>query len=221
MDIIDAIKNRKSVRKFLDKSVDRKILFEVLDAARWSPSGANCQPWRVEIVTGKTKQRITEAILRAKKEGFMEPPDMDYYPEVWKNPYKERRFKCGLALYSALGIERGDAEARKQAWFRNYEFFGAPVGVLLFMPRVLGTGFLVDMGIFIQSFVLACMDKGLATCIQASLAEYPTLVKEILKVPDDFKMVCGISVGYEDSSDPVNNFRTTRVDVEEFTRWHE
>ncbi len=221
MDIAHAIKKRKSVRSFLGKPVTRETLLEVLEVARWSPSGANCQPWRIEIVTGKTKERITKTILRAKEKGLREPPDIDYYPEIWKNPYKERRFRCGLALYSALGIERGDAESRKRAWLSNYEFFGAPVGILLFMPKALGTGFLIDMGIFIQSLVLSCMNRGLATCIQASLAEYPSIVKDILGVPDDFNMVCGISVGYEDKSSPANGFRTSRIDVEEFTRWHD
>ncbi len=221
MDTIETIKNRKSVRAFQDRPVEREILERVLEAARWSPSGANCQPWRVEIVSGTKKEAITKAILAAKEKGHSEPPDIDYYPDVWKNPYKERRFRCGLALYSALGIERGDTEARKRAWFRNYEFFGAPVGIFLFMPKALGTGFLVDMGIFIQSLVLACTDQGLATCIQASLAEYPSIIRQILKVPEEFRLVCGISVGYEDENAPVNQFRTTRIDVDDFTTWHD
>ena len=220
MDTIEAIKNRKSVRKFLKRPVEKQILIRVLDAARWSPSGANCQPWRVEIVSGKTKDNITRAILEAKAKNLTEPPDIDYYPEVWKNPYKERRFKCGLALYSALGIERGDTDARKRAWFKNYDFFGAPTGIFLFMPKALGTGFLVDMGIFIQSLVLACTNEGLATCIQASLAEYPSIVKQILNVSDEFRLVCGISVGFEDKSAPVNQFRTTRIKVDDFVGWH-
>ncbi|NPA94943.1 MAG: nitroreductase [Thermodesulfobacteria bacterium] len=221
MDTASAIRERKSVRKYLDRPVSKEVLYKVLDIARWAPSGANCQPWRVEVVSGETKDKITKAILEAKAKGHTEDPDIDYYPEVWRNPYKERRFKCGLALYSALGIERGDSEGRRRAWFRNYEFFGAPVGVFVFMPKSLGTGFLVDIGIFIQSFTLACLDQGLGTCIQASLAEYPSIVKSILSIPDDFRLVCGISVGYEDTSAPVNQFRTTRIEVDEFTNWHE
>ncbi len=220
MDTIEAIRKRKSVRKFLKRPVEKQMLVRVLDAARWSPSGANCQPWKVEVVSGRTKENITRAILEAKAKNFTEPPDMDYYPEVWKNPYKERRFKCGLALYSALGIDRGDTDARRKAWLRNYEFFGAPTGIFLFVPRALGTGFLVDMGIFIQSLVLACTNEGLATCIQASLAEYPSIVKQILGVSDQFRLVCGISVGFEDESAPVNQFRTTRIEVDDFVGWH-
>ncbi len=221
MDTTEAIRNRKSVRKFLKKPVEKQTLIRVLDTARWSPSGANCQPWRVEIVSGLTKENITKAILEAKAKNLTEPPDIDYYPKVWENPYKERRFRCGLALYSALNIKRGDAKARKKAWLRNYEFFGAPTGIFIFMPNALGTGFLVDIGIFIQSLVLACTNEGLATCIQASLAEYPSIVKKILGVSEDFRLVCGISVGFEDKSSPVNQFRTTRIDVTEFVSWHD
>ncbi len=221
MDTIEAIRTRKSVRKFLNKPVEKEIIYKILDAARWAPSGANCQPWRVEIVSGTTKEKITKAILEAKANNVSEPPDIEYYPKTWKNPYKERRFKCGLALYSALGIERGDTTARKEAWFRNYEFFGAPLGLFLFMPKALGTGFLVDIGIFLQTVVLACTNEGLATCIQASLAEYPSIIKEILNVPEEFRLVCGLSIGYEDKAAPVNQFRTTRIEVEDFTKWHD
>ncbi len=221
MDICTAIKERKSVRKFLDKPVDKNTIKKVLEVARWAPSGANCQPWRVEVVTGKTKDKITNAILEAKAQGVTETPEMDYYPETWKNPYKERRFKCGLALYSAIGIKRGDAEARKEAWYRNYSFFDAPVGLFFFMPKCLGIGYLVDMGIFIQTVALAAMEYGLATCIQASLAEYPKTVKKILEVPDTFSLICGMSLGYEDKEAKINQFRTTRISVDEFVSWHD
>lgn len=170
---------------------------------------------------GKKKDEITRAILEAKEKGITEEPEMDYYPETWKNPYKERRFKCGLALYSAIGIKRGDVEARKEAWFRNYKFFDAPVGLFFSMPKCLGTGYLVDMGIFIQTVALAALDFGLSTCIQASLAEYPNTVKRILDIPDTFSLICGMSLGYEDKNAPINSFRTQRVSIEDFVNWHQ
>ncbi len=221
MDIRTAIKERKSVRKFLDKPVDKRTIEELLEVAKWAPSGANCQPWRVDVVMGKKKDEITRAILEAKEKGITEEPEMDYYPETWKNPYKERRFKCGLALYSAIGIKRGDVEARKEAWFRNYKFFDAPVGLFFSMPKCLGTGYLVDMGIFIQTVALAALDFGLSTCIQASLAEYPNTVKRILDIPDTFSLICGMSLGYEDKNAPINSFRTQRVSIEDFVNWHQ
>ncbi len=220
MEIHQAIRARKSVRKFTDRPVSKALLERLLDIARWSPSGGNCQPWRVEVVTGSAKNQITEAILSARKQGVNESPEFEYYPASWTSPYKERRFQCGIALYSAMKIERRDVAARKDAWDQNYRFFGAPVGLFFFMPASLGKGFLMDMGMFIQTLALAAMEEGLATCIQASLAGYPDIVKECLRVPDDFMLVCGMSMGYEDETAEVNNFRTTRAPVEEFVYWH-
>ncbi len=221
MDVIDAIKNRKSVRAFLDKDVDNKTIRSILDAARWAPSGANAQPWKVAVVKGRTKEQITEELLKAKAENQPMRGDYEYYPEIWKKPYKNRRFQCGVALYNALGIERKDTKGRQEAWFNNYRFFGAPVGIFFFMPKCMGTGYLVDMGIFIQTVVLAAEGHGLATCIQASLAEYPDIVRKILNISDEFSLIGAISLGYEDKSAPCNNFRQSRIEVEEFTSWYD
>ena len=221
MEIKQAIRTRKSVRKFLNRPVLRELLEGVLDAAKWVPSGGNCQPWRVEVATGHTKEQLTESILSAREQGEKESPDLDYYPRSWISPYKERRFECGVGLYKALGIRRGDSEGRKAAWFENYHFFGAPAGLFFFMPRELGTGYLIDMGIFIQTVALAAVDVGLSTCIQASLAEYPAIVREHLNIPEEFLLVCGMSMGYEDENAVVNTFRTTRAPLKEFVTWHE
>ncbi len=221
MNTEEAIRTRKSVRRFQDRPVPRKVVEGLLDIARWAPSGGNCQPWRVDVAAGRAKKEITEAILSARRQGAEECPEFEYYPESWINPYRERRFQCGIALYSAMEIERGDAEARRQAWLENYRFFGAPVGLFFSMPRALGKGFLMDMGIFIQTLALAAVEAGLATCIQASLAGYPRIVKKCLEIPDDFILVCGMSMGYEDRDARVNNFRTTRAPLEEFVSWHQ
>ena len=221
METFEAIRARKSVRKFTDRPVSRTTLEGLLDIARWSPSGGNCQPWRVDIATGMARKQVTEAILSARKQGVKECPEFEYYPESWINPYRERRFQCGIALYSAMGIERGDSNARQEAWEENYRFFGAPVGLFFSMPRALGTGFLMDMGIFIQTLALAAVEAGLSTCIQASLAAYPEAVKKCLDIPDEFILVCGMSMGYEDKKAGVNSFRTPRAPLEEFVSWHD
>ncbi len=221
MNVNHAIRYRKSVRKFLNKPVPRQLIEQVLDTSRWAPSGGNCQPWRVEVVTGKALDRVSSSILSAREQGRKPLPDLEYYPEAWTSPYRERRFNCGIALYSAMGIKRGDAQARQEAWLQNYRFFNASSAMFFFMPQSLGIGFLMDMGIFIQTVALAAMEAGLATCIQASLAEYPDIVRDILQVSDEFMLVCGMSIGYEDIEADVNRFRTSRAELEEFVSWHE
>ena len=221
MDVLEAMRRRASTRAFLDRPVARATIEAMLDAARWAPSGVDSQPWRVAVVTGDTKRRITEQLLAERIAGKPERPDYRYYPEHWDEPYKSRRVACGLALYRALGIGRDDADRRLKAWNNNYSFFGAPAGLFFFLDRSLAQGSWVDMGMFIENVMLAALAFDLATCPQAALAEYPDIVRRLLDVPDSFALICGMALGYPDAAAPVNNYRTAREPVAKFTTWHE
>lgn len=221
MEALEAMRARHSVRAFLDTPVPADTVTALLEAARWAPSGVNSQPWHVAVLTGNTQRRLGEAIIAARESGQPENPDYDYYPTEWFEPYKGRRRECGLALYGALRIRRDDKEARTEAWYRNYRFFGAPVGLLFLIERRLAKGSWLDMGMFIQNVMLAAIDHGLGTCPQASLAEYPDVVRQLLGLGDDLAVVCGMSLGYPDENAPVNRFRLERAPVETFTRWYD
>lgn len=221
MQLLDAMKKRQSTRAFLDREVPRETIHAILDAARWAPSGVNMQPWKVAVVQGRTKQRLGEAIIAAREAGEEENPDYRYYPEEWFEPYKGRRRETGMALYGALGIGRDDQRKRLDAWYNNYRFFGAPVGLLVFLDRRLGQGSWIDIGIFIQNILLAAEDAGLATCPQASLGEFPDIAREILGIEQQWALACGISLGYPDPDAAVNGYRTPREPVEHFTHWYE
>lgn len=221
MDVLEAMRGRKSTRAYLDKPVARATIESMLDAARWAPSGVDCQPWQVAVVTGASKTRISDALLAARMARQPENPDYAYYPGEWREPYKSRRKATGLALYQALNIGKDDALARLKAWNGNYHFFGAPAGLLFFVDRSLAQGAWVDMGMFIENVMLAARGLGLDTCPQASLAEYPDIVRGILDVPATRALVCGMALGYADASAPVNNYRTEREPVSAFTSWHD
>jgi len=221
MDVLEAMRSRKSTRAYLDKQVARATIESILDAARWAPSGVNCQPWQVAVVTGATKERIGTDLLAARKAKQPENPDYTYYPKDWREPYKSRRKASGLALYAALHISKDDALARLKAWNGNYHFFGAPAGLLFFVDRALSQGAWVDMGMFIENVMLAARDHGLNTCPQASLAEYPDIVRGILNIPATRALVCGMALGYADASAPVNGYRTEREPVNAFTSWYD
>lgn len=220
MDILTAIRKRHSARAFLDREVDNNIIEQILDAARWAPSGANTQPWQVCVVKGGTKQIISDGIIAEREAGHKENPDYQYYPTQWREPYKGRRFETGMALYSALNIDRGDTERRTQAWYDNYRFFGAPVGLFFFIDKDLAQGSWLDLGMFIQNIMLAAMEFDLATVPQAALAEYPGIVRDALQVPDTQVLACGMSLGYADKKMAVNKYRVKRVEVSDFTRWY-
>lgn len=221
MDISEAIRRRKSIRAYADKEVSRETIEKILDTARFAPSGANSQPWQVAVVCGETKQRIADALVEAFRSGEPEDRDYAYYPETWRQPFKRRRIACGALLYETLGIERKDREGRLQQWEANYRAFGAPVMLFFFLDPSLAIGSYMDSGMFIQSVMLAAMDEGLATCPQAALSGYATLVKDILDYPQTSILLCGVALGYEESEALVNSYRTPREKVESFTAFYE
>ena len=221
MDTLDAMRHRASTRAYLDTPVARGTVEAILDAARWAPSGVNTQPWHVAVVSGEIKERISAALLAARVAKEPERPDYRYYPLQWEEPYKSRRMVCGLAMYKALGIRREDAERRLKTWNLNYSFFGAPVGFFFSLDRALSQGSWVDIGMFIQNVMLAARSFGLATCPQAALVEYPDIVRQHLGTPDSRALVCGMALGYPDLTDAVNQYRTAREPVANFTQWYE
>ena len=216
----EAIKNRWATRAFMNTPVTTDDVNAILDAARWAPSGSNIQPWKVAVVEGESKARLGRELAAARAKGEPQRPDFAYYPSQWEPPYNDRRLACGLALYKALDIRREDKQKRMDTWMANYHFFGAPVGLLFFMDRSMNPGSLIDMGIFLQSVMLAALDMGFATCPQAALAEYPDIVRSVLKTPESWALICGMALGAPDRSAPVNNYRTERIAVEEFTTYY-
>lgn len=219
MDIIQAIKSRHSVRAFLPKAVDPQIIHDVLDAARFAPSGKNIQPWQVSVVMGASKQQLGDAILAAKAQGIEQHPDYQYYPTECPGVYKDRSIACGMALYGALHIDRKDKEARLLQWNKNYHFFDAPVGLIISLDKILEKGSWMDLGMFIQNIMIGAEAFGLGTCPQASMAEYPDILRKTLGLPATHAIACGIAIGYPDESAPVNQYRTEREPVEKFTQW--
>ncbi len=221
LDVIDAIKHRASVRAFLPTPVARTTLHAILDAARWAPSGVNTQPWQVAVVGGECKQRISAALIQQHRAAVAANPDYQYYPTDWFEPYKSRRFACGMALYGALDIARDDRARRQQVWEMNYAFFGAPVALFFLVDARLALGSWLDNGMFLQNVMLAARGYGLETCPQAALAEYPDTVRQLLSLTPEHRVICGMALGYADHTQAINQYRTERMPVDAFTEWHD
>lgn len=217
MNVKQALEKRKSVRAFLDRGVETEKINAILNSASHAPSGANTQPWKVAVVTGNTKQKLQEKIEAAFRRGDKGNADYTYYPVEWIEPYKSRRVDCGLQLYAALNINREDKEKRMKQWIQNYRAFGAPVMLLFFQDKHMQTGSYIDYGMFLQSIMLAAVEQGLASCAQASLADYAEIIKSELGYAQDDILLCGMSLGYEDEAALVNSYRTPRETVKEFT----
>jgi nitroreductase len=213
----EAIMSRRSVRAFLPDPVDDATIRDILEVSARAPSGTNMQPWRVYVTKGETKQRISDAVLnsgiRAEKIAWDE---YKYYPDQFFEPYQTRRRTVGFGLYSALGIGRREVERMREQHDRNFVFFDAPVGMIFTIDRRLNKGSWVDLGMFLENIMIASRGRGLHTCPQAAFAPYHRQIRPVLDIPEEEILVCGMALGYEDTTKPENQFRTERAPLEEW-----
>jgi nitroreductase len=218
----DLINARRSIRAFLDKAVDEAVLKEILATAARSPSGTNMQPWRVYVITGEARTTLIERVLAKRsveperEKGPRPFGEYDYNPEPLREPYKGRRSRVGWGLYELLQIAKGDRQASWTAAGRNFEFFGAPVGLIFTIDRYLQMGSWLDYGIFLQSIMLAARDFDLDTCAQASWRHYHDVVRTVVDIPENEIIVCGMSLGYADPEARANRLRSDREPVGSF-----
>ncbi len=104
---------------------------------------------------------------------------------------------------------------------RNFLFFDAPVGLIFTIDGDLPVGSWLDTGMFLQSIMVAARGLGLDTCPQQAFAAYHQTIREMLDLPEDRTVICGMALGLADWSDPANGFEARRVPVEEFTQFHD
>lgn len=211
-----AIGGRRSVRGFLPRAVPEATLRQVLALASRAPSMTNTQPWKLRVLTGAARQRLVTALQAAHAAGAHSQAEYDYYPSEWVSPYLERRREIGWALYGLLGIAKGDRVAAHRQHARNYDFFGAPVGLIVTIDRVLGRGSWLDLGMFLQNVMIAARGAGLDTCPQAAFAFYADIIRAQLAIPTNELVVCGMALGFADPDEPANRLETPRAPVEAF-----
>lgn len=222
-EIVDqAIVRRRSVRAFLDTPVDLLMVKEILEVASRASSGTNTQPWRVHVLTGDAKTRLSDEIVDA----FLNPEkaaqhheEYDYYPKEWIEPFIGRRRKVGFDLYGLLGLAKDDKAGMQQQHARNFRFFDAPVGLIFTIDRVMGRGSMLDYGMFMENIMISAVGHGLATCPQAAFNQFHKIIARHLALPENEAVVCGMALGYEDKRAIVNTLKTTRVPVDEFVRF--
>jgi nitroreductase len=216
MHVLEAMATRRSVRGFRPDPVPRETIEAILQAAGRAPSGSNVQPWKVRVTTGAEKQRLSAALREAHDAGRTVQRDYQYYPLNWRDPYLARRRKLGWDLYTLAGVARGDHAAGQAQRARNFDFFGAPVGLFFSIDRDLEQGSWVDTGMFIQNVMLAARAFRLDTCAQAAFCDHHDIVRAHLGIPDGQALVCGMSLGHADHAEPTNALVAERMALEEF-----
>jgi len=219
MDVLEAITTRRSVRGFLPDPVPRATIEAILRVAARAPSGSNVQPWKVRVTVGAEKARLSAALRAAHAAGARVERDYQYYPRNWREPYLARRRKIGWELYRLAGVAKGDHAAGEAQRARNYDFFGAPVGLMFSIDRDLEQGSWLDYGMFLQSIMLAARQFGLDTCAQAAFCDHHDVVRAELGIPDSEALVCGMSLGFADAEEPTNALVTERMALEDFVRF--
>lgn len=220
--VLDAITSRRSVRAFLPTDVSRETIECILQTAAWSPSGSNIQPWKVQVLHGGKRDELSR-VLTAAHDAGNERPEYLYYPKAWREPYLARRRNTGWTLYKSLGIKKADRDASHRYRATNYDFFGAPVGLIVTMDRDMEAGSWIDVGAFVQSVMVAARAFGLDTCPQAAFSNYGDLVRSTLGLGDDQIVICGVAIGYADLAHPANRMRVSREPLSGFAkfRWDE
>ncbi len=217
MNVTDAILSRRSVRAFLDKPVPKKLLETMLETASRAPTGGNLQPWHVYVAGGEVRDRLVRRVAeQLPLNPLGKKAEYHVYPPNLQDPYRKRRFKLGEDMYAAIGISREDREGRLRQFARNWEFFGAPIGLFFSLDRDMQQGQWADVGMFMQNFMLLAREAGLDTCAQESWASWHELVREEMGIPDEQILFCGMAVGYADSEHPINKFTADREPLDGF-----
>jgi nitroreductase len=218
---------RWSCRAFEPSAVPRPVIERLLRLAQRAASWCNTQPWQVIVTTGDGTERF-RAALRAHAEqarsfsadglGAGSEPDFPM-PERYEGIYRERRRESGWQLYGAVGIARGDREASALQALKNFELFGAPHAAIVTTDAGQGVYGAVDTGVYVGTFLLAAQALGLGAIPQAALARYGPFVRKHFSIPDDRKILLGISFGYPDRQHPANSYRTSRAEISEVVQW--
>jgi nitroreductase len=213
MNVTEALKARISVRAFKPDPLPEALVREILDVARFAPSGGNLQPWKVIAVSGAERDAVV-ALAKANLPGADD--DRPVYPANLWEPYRSRRYKLGEDMYALLDIPRENKGARLMHLMQNYEFVGAPVGLFFVIEKAMGHGQWAHMGMFMQSVALAAIDRGVGSCMQEAWARMRIPLASHFTLPDEEMIYCGMALGYADETKAVNTLRADRASVDEF-----
>ena len=221
MNVSDAVRQRRSIRDFRADPVPQELLADILDTARWAPSGSNIQAWRIIAVAGAERDAVVQITRKAPASagfGKTDDPYPIYPPELWE-PLRTRRYTLAEDMYRALGIPREDKPARLRHVARNFELFGAPVGLFFVIDRRVVHGQWAHLGMLIQTVALLLEERGLGCCMQEAWAQFRPQLADRFALPPEEMVYCGMAVGHPDRSQPVNDFPRTRITVDELAQF--
>ena len=233
--VSEFLASRRTTRDFIkDKKVPQEILDQILTDALTAPSWSNTRPFKIAIATGETKDRISKEFLSrwdslakgrngnwlAKLELFTSRYGLPTSNRASAKPYvaelKPRAHRVGAELYAALGVARGDRKERDAQWAKNYEFFGAPTELFIFIHKSLDIWSASDAGLMLENLMLSAHAHGLGTCAQGAVVIWDDVVRKEFEVSKDYRLLTGLAIGYPTDA-PVNSFGAHRIGYEEIS----
>lgn len=219
MRVSDAILSRITTRAFKPTPIPLATVRSILEVAKRTPSGGNLQPWHVWVLAGHDLAKLKALVAGKLAQGHIGdgPTEYHIYPPELKEPYKTRRFRVGEDMYATMGIPREDKAGRMAQFARNFDFFGAPVGMFFAIDRSMQQGQWSDLGMFILSIMLLAREHGLATAAQEAWALWHKTVGEFAGIPEHQMLFCGLALGYADEDSAVNSLRSERAPLHEFS----
>jgi len=220
MELLEAIRSRKSIRAFKPNIVPEQVLLELLEAATWAPSSVNLQPWEFFVVTGEVLEDLKDATVEQFRLGIQPHPELNYgriraLAPVLKGVYRERQVRLAKRMFRLLEIGKEDKEKLHQWYEKMYRFYDAPAIVIIAVDKILqGAWITLDIGLVTQTIALAAQEYGLGTCIMRAIVDYPEQVRKIVDIPPSKQLIIGVAIGYPDWDHPVNHLKTEREVVD-------
>jgi nitroreductase len=216
MDVTEAVQRRISVRQFTSEPVDDEVLRALVSDASRAPSGGNLQPWRIYVVNGASMDRLRSYLPTQPR---IDDLEYDIYPQPLGEPYRTNRFTIGEQMYATLGIAREDKEGRRRQFAHNDDFFGAPAALFCFVDRGMGKPQWSDLGMYLQTFMLLAVERGLGTCAQEYWSVRNKAIRSFVGAPEHEVLFCGMSIGHVDAEAPINRLRSERMPFDDFVRF--
>lgn len=217
MDVIEAIKTRRSIRGYKPDPVPKEALEEILETAIRSPSSMNTQPWEFTVVAGDVMEKIKQANIEKLDAG--ERPHLEEPRGEYTGIYRERQVALAVQLFQLMGIAREDREKRMDWMRRGFRFFDAPAAIIISIDKEVGTGGQFDVGAVSQTIALVALNYGLGTCIMGQGIMYPDVIRKLTGITESKLIVICLTIGYPDLDFPANKIYSAREPVEKNTTW--
>lgn len=210
MNVSQAVETRVSCRGFKKEPVEQALLEEIFAKAQQSPSNCNVQPWKVLVVSGKQKDALKNKLIQTVMQQQKPNPDFNWNV-AYTGEHRDRQFGSANALYTAMDIGREEKQKRQMAMLRNWAFFDAPHVAIFTLDKYLDIMGAVDIGIYAQTLTLLLQEKGIASCMQGALGQFPDPIREMFELPKERGILFGMSFGYSDEEAKANKTRTDRA----------